>query len=94
MNPTNPPQFPSHVDTHLEPLSHPTIHNTPFSLPINPNINPTNPQFPSPTQYNIPTHFEDEASPQANENVRALGPKTSKPTRRKKQPSWMKDYVQ
>jgi len=86
MNPTNPPQFPSHVDTHLEPLSHPTIHNTPFSLPINPNINPTNPQFPSPTQYNIPTHFEDEASPQANENVRALGPKTASPLDRRSNP--------
>ncbi|KAK7348198.1 hypothetical protein VNO80_22748 [Phaseolus coccineus] len=81
------------MESYLEPLSHSTIQNTPLNLTTNPNINPTNPQFPSPTQYNIPTHFEDKASPQEEGNVKALDPRDSKPTRQKNQPLWMKDCV-
>jgi len=92
VNPTNPP-LPSHVDINLEPLSYSTLQNTPFTLSCNPNSSTTNPHSPSPTQYDIPTHFEDKASPQADGNVRALGLQDSRSIRQKKKPSWMKDYV-
>jgi len=70
-----------HVESHLEPLFHSTVQNAPLNLTTNPNIIPTNPQFPSLVQYNIPTHFEDKASPQVEGNVRSLGPRDSRLTR-------------